>query len=302
MVRSGEIFTVFLVVFLTGCKQEPSRVDFSTQIKPIINKNCISCHGGVKRNSGFSLLFHQDALDTAESGKPAIIPGDPDHSELITRLGLSDPEERMPYKEEPLKKEEVELLRQWIKEGATWGDHWAYVAPKPVEVPKPSRLFSGLFGGGWEKNEIDYFVRAALDEQGMKPADEATKSVLMRRVYLDLIGIPPTPEQAQEFLNEPDENAYEKLVDKLLASPRFGEKWASWWLDMARYSDTKGYERDASRNIWRYRDWVIKAFNEDKPFDRFTIEQLAGDLLPNPTDDQLIATAFHRNTMNNDEG
>ncbi len=297
-------FCLILVV-LTGCSsgdKDLSRVDYSTQIKPIINKHCITCHGGVKRQADFSLLFRQDALDTTESGKPVIIPGDV-HSELIRRITSNDPEERMPYKEEPLSKDEIKILTEWIKQGAPWGDHWAYVAPKKIEVPKSNTLLSGFwFEDAWPKNDIDYFIQEKLKEVGLQPSDEADKATLIRRVSLDLVGLPPTEEQVKQFLSDDSDEAYEKLVDELLASPAFGEKWASWWLDMARYSDTRGYEKDASRNIWRYRDWVIKALNLDKPFDQFTIEQLAGDLLPAPTDDQLIATAFHRNTMNNDEG
>ena len=292
-----------LILMLAACGKAPQKVDFSSQIKPIINKQCIVCHGGVKRNSNFSLLFRQDALDTAESGKLAIMPGDPDHSEMIRRLTLQDPEERMPFKEEPLKRQEIDLLRKWISEGANWGDHWAYVAPKQIVVPKSTQLFSGIFSRPrWEKNEIDHFISQKLEQQKLEPSDEADKSTLLRRVCLDLTGIPPGLERAEAFLKDERIDAYERLVEELLTSPRFGEKWASWWLDMARYSDTKGYERDVYRNIWRYRDWVIQSFNHDKPFDQFTIEQLAGDLLPNPTDEELIATAFHRNTMNNDEG
>ena len=287
-----------------GTRQGEDRIDFNTQIKPIINKHCITCHGGVKRQANFSLLFRTDAFDSTESGKPAIVPGDPDHSELIKRITSSDPEERMPYREQPLSEQEVTVLRNWIRQGAQWGDHWAYVPPKTVEVPKSTGLLSKLFsvGNEWEKNGIDYFVTQKLKEEGLEHAKEAEKAVLLRRVYLDLIGLPPTPDQANKFIDDKSPQAYDKVVKELLASPHFGEKWASWWLDMARYSDTKGYERDVYRNIWRYRDWVIKAFNDDKPFDQFTIEQLAGDFLPNPTDDQLIATGFHRNTMNNDEG
>lgn len=294
------LFSTFLA--LSACQNKPEKVDFSTQVKPIINNHCIACHGGVKRNANFSLLFREDALDTAESGKPAIVPGDPEHSELIRRLTIHDPEERMPYKEEPLAKEEIEILSQWIREGANWGQHWAYVPPKPVPVPDAAWLWSGWTGGNWKQNEIDYFVEEKLAEQHLKPADPADKPTLLRRVSLDLIGVPPPQAWADAYLTSNRDDAYEQLVDSLLQSPRFGEKWASWWLDMARYSDTKGYERDVYRNIWRYRDWVIRAFNDDKPFDQFTTEQLAGDLLPDPTDDQLIATAFHRNTMNNDEG
>lgn len=283
-----------LFLWVSGCKEK--KIDFMAQVKPILNKRCISCHGGVKQNADFSVLFRKEALDTTESGKLAIIPGDPDHSEMIRRINLKDPEERMPYKEEPLSREEIGILTQWIKEGAEWGEHWAYEKPKPAAIPK-SELHDG-----WSYNEIDQFILKKLEEEGLSPSKPADKSTLIRRVYMDLIGLPPTPEQATSFMNDDRPEAYEKVVDELLTSEHFGEKWASWWLDMARYSDTKGYEKDEGRTIWRYRDWVIKALNNDMPFDQFTIEQLAGDLLPNPTDDQMIATAFHRNTMNNDEG
>ena len=289
------------ILILASC--EENRVDFSAEVKPIINKRCISCHGGVKQNAGFSLLFRKDALDTTDSGKPAIIPGHPGESEMIRRLTIHDPEERMPYKEEPLSKEEINILTRWIEQGAEWGDHWAYVPPKPVDVPTSKDLRASMDEPEqWVKNDIDYFILDKLAEENLEPSIEASKETLLRRVYLDLIGVPPTPEQAHAFLTDSSEHAYEKVVDQLLSSPQYGEKWASWWLDLARYSDTKGYERDVGRTIWRYRDYVIKAFNDDMPFDQFTVEQLAGDLLPNPTDEQLIATAFHRNTMNNDEG
>lgn len=294
-------FLAGFLIFTGGCQEK--QIDFSTQVKPILNKHCISCHGGVKRNANFSVLFRKEALDTTESGKRAIIPGDPEHSEMIRRITSTDPEVRMPYKEEPLSPEQIEILREWIRQGAPWGDHWAYVAPQAVAVPGAGEKHAGVFSSSdWPVNDIDRFILAKLEEADLGPSPEADKATLIRRLYLDLIGLPPAPEQAEEFLSDDDPRAYEKVVDELLASPHFGEKWASWWLDMARYSDTKGYERDAGRTIWRYRDWVIRAFNSDMPFDQFSTEQLAGDLLPNPSDDQLIATAFHRNTMNNDEG
>ena len=298
----GILLLFGLGVLTWGCKEK--QIDFSTQIKPILNKHCISCHGGVKRNGNFSVLFRNEAIDTTESGKFGIVPGDPEHSEMIRRITSTDPEIRMPYKESPLSADEIEILKEWINQGAAWGDHWAYVAPKPVTVPNSGGSQAGIFPGEetWTKNEIDYFILEKLDAEKLKPSPEADKATLLRRLYLDLIGLPPTESQAEKFLNDESADAYENVVDGLLSSPHFGEKWASWWLDMARYSDTKGYERDAGRTIWRYRDWVIRAFNEDKPFDQFSTEQLAGDLLPNPSDDQLIATAFHRNTMNNDEG
>lgn len=215
---------------------------------------------------------------------------------MIRRINETDPERRMPYKEEPLTREEIRILTRWVDQGAVWGDHWAYAAPRPVAAPVDPEL------QGQPHNEIDYFIRRKLMENGLRPSPEADKPTLVRRVYLDLIGLPPTPGEAEAFLSDSGDHAYERLVDRLLASPHFGEKWASWWLDLARYADTKGFEADRSRVIWRFRDYVIRSFNDDKPFDTFTIEQLAGDMLPHPTDEQLIATAFHRNTMNNDEG
>lgn len=295
-------FAIFVLLNgLSGCQER--KVDFSAEVKPILNKHCISCHGGVKRNGNYSVLFQHEAFDTTESGKIGIVPGDPNHSEFIRRITSSDPEVRMPYKKDPLSKDEIETLTKWVEQGAQWGDHWAYVAPEEPVIPSSETSTAGVSAAKeWAKNNIDYFILAKLNEAGLKPSPGAAKEILLRRVYLDLIGLPPDPEQAASFINDNTEDAYERVVDELLASPRFGEKWASWWLDMARYSDTKGYERDAGRTIWRYRDWVIRAFNNDMPFDQFSIEQLAGDLLPNPTDDQLIATGFHRNTMNNDEG
>ncbi len=296
------ILSVLIAAF-SGCKKQlGQQIDYSLDVKPIINKHCISCHGGVKRQANFSLLFRQDALDTTEFGKPSIIPGDADHSELMRRITSDDPEERMPYKENALSKNEIKILKDWIDQGAKWGNHWAYVPPTQVEVPSRS-LFAGIFGSAVTKEtEIDYFIDKKLKTEHLSRAQAAGKTDIIRRLYLDLIGLPPSSKQAENFILDDGDDAYEKVVDQLLASPQYGEKWASWWLDLARYSDTKGYERDAGRNIWRFRDYVIQSFNKDKPFDQFTIDQLAGDLLPKPTDEQYIATAFHRNTMNNDEG
>ncbi|MFM9837347.1 MAG: DUF1553 domain-containing protein [Cyclobacteriaceae bacterium] len=270
-----------------------NKIDYNTQVKPILNKKCIVCHGGVKRESDFSLLFRQEALAVAESGKKAIVPGDPNHSELVRRINETDPEERMPYKKEPLSKEEIHILTQWIKEGAEWGDHWAYLKVEQQKIPEAS---------AWAKNDVDHFIEEKFEERNLSSAPEADKATLLRRLSLDLIGLPPNSSKAKLFLENSDLKAYEKLVDSLLASPHYGERWASMWMDLARYADTKGYERDDSRSIWRYRDWLIRAFNNDMPYNQFITEQLAGDLLPHPTDAQYIATAFHRNTMTNDEG
>jgi len=279
-------------------------IDYNTQVKPIFNKNCITCHGGVRRKAGFSLLFRSEALANTESGKPAIIPGDPEHSEMIRRLTLKDPEERMPYKHEPLAASDIDILRKWVKQGAQWGNHWAYVAVQPTTVPAETKLL-GFLGAGkddWAKNDIDHFILQKLKEKKLIHAQQADKATLLRRVSLDLIGMPAPDKLAQQFFANKSDNAYEHLVDSLLASMHYGERWAAMWMDLARYADTKGYERDDARSIWRYRDWLINAFNENKPYDQFLTEQIAGDLLPNPSDAQLIATAFHRNTMTNDEG
>lgn len=284
-----------------------SRVDYNTQIKPILNKNCIACHGGVKKASDFSLLFKHEALAPAKSGKPAIIPGDADGSEMIRRLTLTDPEERMPLDHPPLKPDEIDLLRKWIDQGVEWGDHWAYQRVEEPDVPAVGTFWSrlGLAESdeiNWVRNEIDHFVVDKLKQEGLQPSPEADRATLIRRVSLDLTGLPPTEQDVASFVNDNSPDAYEKVVDRLLQSPAYGERWTGMWLDLARYADTKGYERDPGRKIWRYRDYLIKAFNDDKPYDKFLTEQLAGDLLPKATDDQLIATGFHRNTMNNDEG
>jgi len=301
LVLAALVVIVLVFTFSTHKKA----IDYSTDVKPILNKKCITCHGGVRRKGGFSVLFRSEAVAKTESGKYAIIPGDPDHSELVKRITAKDPEDRMPYKHEPLSENEVSILKRWIKEGAHWGDHWAYVSVKPVEIPKPKGSFFGLLPAektGWMKNDIDYFIYDKLQQEKLQPSPEADKATLLRRVSLDLTGMPASEKLAAQFLQSKNENAYELLADSLLASPHFGEHWAAMWLDLARYADTKGYERDDSRNIWHYRDWLIAAFNKDEPYDQFLTEQIAGDLLPDPSDDQYIATAFHRNTMTNDEG
>jgi Protein of unknown function (DUF1553)/Protein of unknown function (DUF1549)/Planctomycete cytochrome C/Carbohydrate binding module (family 6) len=291
------IWIILLLVAVIGVftySTHTSTIDFNTQVKPIFNKKCIACHGGVKRKADFSLLFRSEALAPTESGRPAIIPGKPDESELIRRLTLKDPEERMPYKHDALTNNEIEILRNWIKQGAKWGDHWAYVPVKSEPAPH--------IENEWIQNDIDKFIYEKIADAGLQPSPKAAKEILLRRVSLDLIGMPAPDTIACKFLNNNTPVAYQTLVNDLLATPQYGEKWASLWLDLARYADTKGYERDDSRSIWHYRDWLINAFNNDKPYNVFLTEQLAGDLLPNATDEQLVATAFHRNTMTNDEG
>lgn len=286
--------TLLLAMYwVVSCRSQQT-VDYSTQIKPILNKKCIACHGGVKKQGGFSLLFEEEAKAKLKSGKYAIVPGDVKASEMIRRLNLDDPEERMPFEHEALPKEEIQLLTQWIKEGAKWGEHWAYKKVEKQKIP--------VSESSWAKKDIDKFVLQKAIENGLQVSQEAPSAVLARRVSLDIIGFQQDSPAKTKYLKNPSEATFEKFVDELLTTPQYGEKWTSMWLDMARYADTKGYERDDSRTIWRYRDWLIDAFNADMPYDQFLTEQLAGDLLPNPTEQQYIATAFHRNTMTNDEG
>ena len=278
---------------ISNCSKTKKEISFNEHIRPILNEKCVQCHGGVKKQAGLSLLFRQEALAELESGKRAIVPGKPEQSELIQRIQHEDPELRMPTNAAALSEEEIALFQQWIKAGAEWEPHWAYLPPLMPKIPASS---------SWVRNSIDAFVLDKLKEKELTPSTEAAPATLVRRLSLDLTGLPPNPELADAFLKNPSDQAYEHLVDQLLDSPHYGERWAALWLDLARYADSKGFEKDHHREIWLYRDWLIKAFNADMPFNQFTIEQLAGDLLENPTSDQYIATGFHRNTMNNNEG
>lgn len=280
------------------------KVSFSEQIRPLFNRNCTGCHGGVKEAGGFSLLYKEKAFGKTHHGI-GIVPGKPEES-LVYKVITSPPEvfdkhknknrrlEHMPMEKEPLTKEDVALIKKWIEEGAPWEEHWAYNEPIKEKLPKVN--------SNWPKNRIDHFILAKLKEKGLSHSKEADKGILLRRLYLDLTGLPPSHEQLKEFLTDNSPNAYEKHVDQLLQSPKYGEKWAGMWMDLARYSDTQGYEKDSARTIYRFRDEVITAFNKDTPYNQFVIEQMAGDLLPNATDHQKILTAFHRNTMTNTEG
>ncbi len=285
------------------------RIDYNTEVKPILNKNCMACHGGVKKAGDVSFLFEEEMLKPGKSGKVPVVRGDAHASEMIRRILSDDPDERMPKKGPGLSDEEVSTLKKWIDQGAKWGNHWAYERVERPEVPQAGGMWSALGVGDtdWPRNPIDQFVYKKFKFKNLDPAPEADRATLIRRVSLDLTGLPPTPQEARDFIDDPSKDAYEKVVDRLLASPAYGERWAALWMDLARYADTKGYEADQPRTIWRYRDYVITSFNQDKPFDQFTIEQLAGDLLLDkktgfPTDEQLVATGFHRNTMTNDEG
>ncbi len=278
---------------------------FATEIRPILAARCYRCHGPDLQQNGLRLDSLAAVLKGSANGN-VVVPGDSEKSPLVRRiLGLDHP--RMPYGGPPLSADEVDLIRKWIDQGAHGPDsstpiatgkpvvHWAYVKPVRPDPPK-------VKDSAWRRNPIDDFVLARLEKEGLKPSPEASKETLIRSVSLDLIGLPPTPEEVDAFLADHSPQAYEKVVDRLLASPHFGERWAAAWLDLARYADTNGYEADRRRTMWKYRDWVIKAFNEDMSFREFTIEQLAGDMLAQPTTEQLVASGFNRNSMINMEG
>ena len=275
-------------------------VDFGQEIEPILIKRCSECHGPDKQKAELRLDSRAAALVAAKSGKLALVPGKPEASEILKRITATDPDEVMPPKGPRLTEKEVSALRRWISDGAVWPEtdprkHWAF---QPAAHPTPPAVKQS----GWPRSDLDRFILARLEQEGLKPQPEADRSTLIRRVTLDLTGLPPTWEQVQSFVADTSPDAYEKLVNRLLASSHYGEHMARGWLDLARYADSNGYQVDLARSIWPYREWVIQAFNQNLPFDQFTIEQLAGDLLPNPTLSQRIATGFNRNTKINDEG
>jgi Protein of unknown function (DUF1553)/Protein of unknown function (DUF1549)/Concanavalin A-like lectin/glucanases superfamily/Planctomycete cytochrome C len=275
-----------------------NRIDFNRDIRPILSDKCWACHGPDAPNLKIKLRLDSESGIKADlgRGRRAVVPGHPEQSELVRRITAEDDLMRMPPVDSgrTLTEREKKLLIEWIKEGANWEKHWAFVNPVKAQLPK-------IKNSAWPANAIDYFVLEQLERKGVRPSPEADRATVLRRVSLDLTGLPPTPKEIDDFLNDKSPNAYEKVVDRLLASPRYGERMAFRWLEAARYADTNGYQLDGERQMWRWRDWVIEAFNRNMPFDRFTIEQLAGDLLPNPTLDQKIATAFNRNHRGNSE-
>ncbi len=291
------IFGILIIYLIILFLKPDKEISYSAEVKPILNNKCISCHGGVKKNAGLSFLFRDEALAITESGKPAIIPGNSKKSELIRRLHETDLEERMPYKKPKLSDKEIEILTKWIDQGAKWGTHWAYISPQKQKIPEISNSFHKL---KFNKNPVDYFVASRMEDMSIVPNKPAEKNLIARRVSFNITGLPPEKKLFNSFIN--NEISYENYIDKLLSNSSYGENWASWWLDYSRYADTNGYEADHTRSIWRFRDWVIDALNDDKKFNEFIIEQLAGDLLPDPSIDQFIATAFHRNSMTNKEG
>ena len=277
-------------------------LDFEKDVFPIFEANCLDCHDRATLKGGIGLDSFYHANLPTDAGESLFVPGEPAKSVLLHVVEETDPEKRMPPKGAPLSKEEIATIHEWIEAGAVWPDdgwrppvHWSFKAPQRPEVPgKSAAMLEGR-----SPNEIDHFIAAKLEENGLELNPETEPARLIRRAYLDTIGLPPTIEQVDAFLDDPSPAHYTKIVDELLASPAFGEKWATQWLDLARYADSEGYQRDAPRNMWPYRDWVIQALNDDMPFDQFSIEQLAGDLLPDATESQKIATAFHRNAPTN---
>ncbi len=280
-------------VQMSGAESAP-KVDFSRDIRPILTDRCLHCHGpdAATRKAGLRLDIE------AEAKKEAIVPGNPDASELIKRVISQDPDEIMPPAEShkpALTPAEVETFRNWIAQGAVWSSHWAFA---PISSPAPPAVADAT----WPRNDIDRFILARLEKEGLKPSPEAAREVLIRRLSLDLTGLPPTPAEVDAFLADTRPNAYEALVDRLQASPHYGERMALDWLDGARYADTNGFQNDFQRYMWPWRDWVIKAFNENMPFDQFTREQIAGDMLPNATDSQRVGSGFNRNNRATTEG
>ena len=294
----------------SGCASDPTErsidehiaslgeIDFNFHVKPILSQNCYQCHGPdeATREADLRLDTPEGAYAPLDS-LPAVSPGSIASSLLYQRITTDDEEERMPPIEshKTLSELDIAILRKWIEEGAVYKEHWAFIPPIRPDIPitRTKR---------WPQNEIDYFVLAAMEQQGLKSSPKADKSALIRRLFFDLTGLPPTPEDVDAFLNDDSPEAYEILVDRLLASPHFGERMALHWMDLARYADTNGYSIDGGRHMWLWRDWVIHSFNENKPYNQFILEQLAGDLLPDPTEAQLIATGFNRNHMITHEG
>ncbi|QDU63373.1 Planctomycete cytochrome C [Planctomycetes bacterium Pan216] len=300
--RLSSAFVSLVVILASGHRcaaADAHAIDFNRDIRPILSKNCFSCHGLDEghRSAGLRLDERAGAMVELDSGERAIVPGHADRSELLARVATDDDSIKMPPEEtgNALSVQQIDLLRRWIEQGAPYAKHWSFAVPKKRRLPKVIRK-------DWPQNEVDHFILARLEREGLSPAPQADRPTLIRRLSLDLRGLPPTPEEVDVFVNDRRPGAYERLVDRFLNDPAYGERWARMWLDLARYADSKGYGSDPLREIWRYRDWVIDAFNANKPFDEFTIEQLAGDLLPKPSLDQLMATAFHRNTMTNTEG
>jgi uncharacterized protein DUF1553/uncharacterized protein DUF1549/cytochrome c len=293
------ICAVTAVAMSGGLFAAAPAIDFNREIRPILSDNCFKCHGPDENERKAKLRFDrkEDAFQPAKSGELAIVPGQPEKSALIARINSTDPDDIMPPPKtgKKLTQQQKDLLTRWIAGGAQWQEHWAFETPKQPDLPNVKKK-------NWPENEIDYFVLARLEKEGLKPSPDADKTTLVRRATLDLTGLPPTPEEVDAYLADKSPEAYDKLVERLLNSPRYGEHMARYWLDAARYADSHGYHIDSERSMWKWRDWVVNAFNQNMPFDQFTVEQLAGDLLPEPTMDQKVASGYVRCNMSTGEG
>ena len=281
-----------------GPAERSSTVEFNRDIRPLLSDRCYTCHGPDQARRRSKLRFDVEADAKQDlGGRFAIVPGDAAKSEMIRRITSADPARRMPPESSgrALSTSEIDLIQRWIEQGARWEKHWSFIPPRRPPLP-------AIGNRAWARNEIDFFVLNRLEQEGLAPSPEAERATSIRRVSLDLTGLPPTPVEVDAFVNDKSRDAYEKVVDRLLASKRYGERMAAPWLDAARYADTNGYQTDAERYMWRWRDWVIEAFNRNLPFDQFALQQIAGDMLPRPTLDQKIATGFNRNHRGNGEG
>ncbi len=312
LLKSHTVLVVVALLALAACstRRAPSvedrvaalgQIDFNFHVKPILSQNCFQCHGHDEESRKADLQLHtREGLYAPlrdDTARFVIVPGQPRKSELIRRITTPIAKDRMPPPEShrDLSAYDVAVLKTWVDQGASWKPHWAFIPPTRPDTPAVQRA-------EWPRNNLDAFILARLEREGLTPSDEADRRALIRRLSFDLTGLPPSAEDVRAFVEDARPDAYEKLVDRLLASPHFGERMAVHWLDLARYADTNGYSIDGGRHMWLWRDWVIHAFNENKPFDQFVIEQLAGDLLPDPTEAQRIATGFHRNHMITHEG
>ena len=278
------------------------KLEYNRDIRPILSGNCFACHGpdSAKREAGLRLDLQTAATAEGESGATAVVPGKSSESELFLRITTADDDLRMPPPDsnKKLTEKQIELLKRWIDEGAEYQDHWSYL---PIKKPAPPHAAQAA-ATAWEINAIDKFILSRLATQDVQPSPPADPAILARRVAFDLTGLPPTPEQVATLAADPSDDNYEKLVDALLASPRYGERMTMWWLDLVRYADTVGYHGDQPVTMFPFRDWVIGAFNKNMPFDQFTREQIGGDLLPNPTIDQRVAASYNRLGMMTAEG
>ncbi len=281
-----------------GSDAAPQAVDFNRDVRPILSNNCFHCHGPDPKDRQADLrLDVWKSVGKLHGAEAAIDTQNLAESELVKRITSEDPDVRMPPADSGklLKPEQIKILSDWVKQGAKYETHWAYVAPKHSAIP-------AVKNQAWVRNPIDAFVLARLEKAGLAPSPQAAGDTLLRRMSLDLVGLPPTLEELDAFDANPGQKSYEQAVERLLASPHFGERWGRIWLDTARYADSDGFEKDKPRFVWMYRDWVINALNQDLPYNEFVIDQIAGDLLPHPTQDQLVATGFLRNSMINEEG